>query len=175
MRRKIFQFEKARVRFLHHDHARVGAKFPRELALADIHGKNFFRAALQQTIRETTRRCAEINRGQASDVQLKMFQRVFEFVSAAADEFIHGVEREFVRGLGIVTGLARGLAIDANLPGENEAFGFFAAVAQAALDESLIEAGHGSVFAAGEDAVLDFAEVVEEKFVLRDSLLDELL
>ena len=31
------------------------------------------------------------------------------------------------------------------------------------------------IFPAGEDAVLDFAEVVEEKFVLRDGLLDELL
>ena len=164
-----------RVGFLHHDDALILPQFPRKLPLPHVHGKNFFRAALQQTIRETAGGRAEINRGQASDVQLKMFQRVFEFVAAATDEFIHGIEREFVRRLDAVARLAGGLAVDANLPGENEALGFFTAVAQAAFDESLIEAGHGSVFAAGEDAVLDFAEVVEEKFVLRDGLLDELL
>lgn len=134
--------EMARVGFFHDDHARVAAKFPRELTLPHVHGKNFFRAALQQTIRETAGGCAQINRGKSIHVDLKMFERVFEFVAAATDEFIAGLQNNFVRWLDRVAWFFGGMAIDANLAGENEALGFFAAVAKAAFDEGLIETGH---------------------------------
>ena len=80
-------FKMARVGFFHDDDALVLPQFPGELALADIHGKNFCRAVLQQAIGEAAGGRAEIKRDQAGDIELKMVQRVFEFVAAAADEF----------------------------------------------------------------------------------------
>ena len=86
------------VGFFHDDHAVVLAEFPRKLATAHVHGKNLGRAALQQAIGETAGGGAEINAPPARDVELKMFERVFELVAAAADEFFAGVEGEFIAG-----------------------------------------------------------------------------
>ena len=86
----------SRVGFFHDDDAAVLAEFPGELALADIHGKNFGRAVLQQAVGEAAGGRAEVERDQAGHVQLKMLQRVFEFVAAAADVFFAGLQRERV-------------------------------------------------------------------------------
>ena len=142
MRRKIFRLEKARVGFFHHDHAFITSQFPRELALADIHGKNFFRAALQQTIRKTAGGRAEINRREAGDVELKMFQRVFELVTAATHKFLWHIHGKVVSRFGVVTGLARGMAVHTDFPSEDEPLGLLATVAQAAFHEGLIKSGH---------------------------------
>ena len=72
-----------------------------------------------------------------------MFQRVLEFVSAAADKFFRRVHGDFIGGLDVIAGLFRGMAVDADLPGKNQAFGAFAAVAEGALDERLVQSGHG--------------------------------
>ena len=133
----------ARIGFFHDHHAFILAQFPRELALADIHGKNFCRAALQQTIRKAAGGGAEVERGEAGDIQLKMNEGVFEFVAAAADVFFRRDQNNFVRGPDGVAGLAGGMAVDADLAGEDGAFGAFAAVAEAAFNERLIKSGHG--------------------------------
>jgi hypothetical protein len=75
-----------------------------------------------------------------------MFERVFEFVAAAADVFFGGVERERVVGFYGVAGFARGLGVDADLAGDDGAFGAFAAFAQAAFNQGLIQSGHGFLF-----------------------------
>ena len=80
---------------------------------------------------------------QSGHVELKMLERVFEFVAAAADVFFAGLEREGVIGFDRVTGFKGGLGVDADLAGEDGAFGFFAAFAKAAFNQRLIEAGHG--------------------------------
>ena len=132
----------ARVGFFHHHDARVLAQFPGELALADVHGKNLGRAVLEQAIGEPAGGGAEVERDQAGHVQLKMSQRVFELVAAAADVFFAGVEGEGVVRLDGVAGFAGGLGVDADLAGEDGAFGAFAAFAEAAFDQCLIEASH---------------------------------
>ncbi len=93
---KILAGQIAGVGFFHDHHARVLAQFPRQLALAHVHGKHLYRAALQQAVREAAGGRPEINRGEAGDVELKMFQRVFQLVAAPADEFlrrVHGDSR----------------------------------------------------------------------------------
>ena len=84
----------------------------------------------------------KINGGEAGDVQLKMRQRVFQLVAAAADKFFRRVHGEFVGGPDAVAGFARGLAVDADLAGQHEPFGLLAAVAKAGFNEGLIKSGH---------------------------------
>jgi len=59
------------------DHARVFAQFPRQLAVAHIHGKHLPRAGLQETVGETARGSAHIQNGKAIHIQRKMIQRPF--------------------------------------------------------------------------------------------------
>ena len=132
-----------RIGFFHHDDAPVLAKLPGELSPADVHGINLRRAVLEQAIGEAAGGRAEVERDQPGHVELKMFERVFEFVAAAADVFFAGVEREGVIGPDRVAGFAGGPGVDADLAGEDGAFGLFAAFAKAAFNQRLIEAGHG--------------------------------
>ena len=67
---------------------------------------------------------------------------MFELVPAAADEFFRRVQANFVPGFYGITGLARGLGIDADLSGEDGSFGAFAAFAEAAFNQRLVEANH---------------------------------
>jgi hypothetical protein len=71
-----------------------------------------------------------------------MAQRVFQLVAAAADVFFAGVQREGVIRLDGVAGFAGGLGVDADLSGEDGAFGAFAAFAKAAFNQRLVEANH---------------------------------
>jgi hypothetical protein len=71
-----------------------------------------------------------------------MVQRVFKFVAAPADKFFWCNDRKLVVGANAVAGLFGGLSVDSNLTGEDESLGFFATVAQALFNKSLIEARH---------------------------------
>jgi hypothetical protein len=86
---------------------------------------------------------AEIKRRETGDGELKMFQRVLKLVAAAADELLRRRHGNFIGGLDAVAGFAGGMTIDANCAGEDKALGLFAALAEGAFDEHLIEAGHG--------------------------------
>lgn len=141
-RPKVFTLQKSRVGLLHDNDARVTTQLPRKLPVPDIHGKNFGRAALQQTVREAAGGRAEVQGGEAGHSELKMLERVFELVAAAADKFLRRVHGDVVGGLDAVTGFFSGMAVDANGTGEDEALGLFAAVAEGALDEGLIQTGH---------------------------------
>src|SRR5258706_16027514 len=81
---------------------------------------------------------------EAGDVEIKVEQGVFEFVAAPADEFLRRVQGQGVAGFDGVAGLARGLGVDADLSGEDGAFGLFTAVAQAAFHQGLVEANHAA-------------------------------
>ena len=50
--------------------------------------------------------------------------------------YVHG---DFIGGLDGVAGLFGGMAVDADGTGEDEALGLFAAVAEGALDERLVQ------------------------------------
>ena len=108
------------------------------------HGQDFFRATLQQAVGETAGGRAEVNGGQAGDGELKMFQRVFELVPPPADEFFRRGQLDLIRRPHGVAWLARGMAVDFDLPGHDGALGFLAAVAQAAFNEDLIETRHSN-------------------------------
>ena len=112
------------------------------MAPANVHGKNFRRAVLQQTIGESAGGCAQVERGQSGDIQLKMAQGVFQFVAAAADVFIADIEGKLVIGFDGIAGFVGGLGVDADLSGENGAFGAFAAFTKAAFNQCLVEANH---------------------------------
>jgi hypothetical protein len=71
-----------------------------------------------------------------------MVERVFELLAAATDEFLGCIEGNLVPGADVVAGFFGGLAIDANPAGEDESLGFFATLAQALFNKSLIEASH---------------------------------
>jgi hypothetical protein len=97
---------------------------------------------LQQTIGEPAGGRAQVERGEAGDIQLKMAQGVFQLVAAAADVFFVRVQGDLVIGFDGVAGFVRGLGVDADLAGDNGAFGAFAAFTKAAVNQSLIEASH---------------------------------
>jgi hypothetical protein len=73
---------------------------------------------------------------------MKMVQGVFQFVAAAADVFFARVQGEQIIGFDGVAGFVRGLGVDADLSGENGAFGALAAFAKAAFNQGLVEASH---------------------------------
>jgi hypothetical protein len=126
----------------HDDNAGVVAEFPGELAPANVHGKNPGGTVLEQAIGKSARGRAEVERSEAGDVQLKMAQGVFQLVSAAADVFFTRVEGDLVAGFDGIAGFVGGLAVDADLSGEDGAFGAFTAFAKAAFNQRLVEASH---------------------------------
>ena len=74
-----------RVHALDHVHARVVAKAPVELAVADVEGDHPLGAALQQAVGEAARRGADVEAGAALDVDLERVERVLELEPAARD------------------------------------------------------------------------------------------
>lgn len=68
---------------------------------------------------------------------------MFQFVATARNEFFRRVHSDFIGGFDIVAGFFGGMPVDADLSGKNQALGAFAAVAEGALDERLVQSGHG--------------------------------
>ena len=68
-----------------------------------------------------------------------------KYVSRGGHKLEHALVhfRLDVAGFDLVAGFARGLAIDANLAGEDATFGFFAAFTKAAFNQGLVESDHG--------------------------------
>jgi hypothetical protein len=133
----------AGIGFFHDDHARVLPQFPCELPLPYIHGEDPGGPVLQQAVREAAGGRAQIERDQPGHVESKMDQGVFQLVPAAADVFFPGIEGERVGGFDRVAGLACGLKVDADLAGEDKAFGLFAAFTKAAFNQGMVESDHG--------------------------------
>jgi len=61
----------------------------------DINRHHMGGPPLQQTIRETTGGRTQIQGGEIFYFEVKVFQRVFQFMTAAADEFLRRVEGAF--------------------------------------------------------------------------------
>jgi hypothetical protein len=132
----------AGIGFFHDNNPRIVAEFPRELAPADVHGKNPGRAVLEQAVGKSAGGRPEIERAESANVQLEMAEGVFQLVAATAGVFFGSRQFQRVIRSHIVAGLVRPLGIDANLSGEDGAFGAFAAFAKAAINQSLVEASH---------------------------------
>jgi len=92
-------------------------------------------AGLEQAIGEPAGGGAEVDGDEAGDIEMKVVQGVFQFKAAATDIFFAGFQCKDVVGLDGVAGFLGGLAVDADLAGEDGAFGFFAAFTKPALHQ----------------------------------------
>jgi len=70
------------------DHPRVLLQFPRQLVRCDVHGVHACGAALEQAIRETSRRGADVQANTASRIDPEFLKRAFQLQSAAACVFL---------------------------------------------------------------------------------------
>src|SRR5690554_303159 len=93
-RRDIFGMDVADVCSLHHNDARVIAKLPGKLPVADVHRMNRRRAALEKTVGKTAGRGANIDAAFAFRVDLEGDESLFEFESPTRDE-LQGFSAEF--------------------------------------------------------------------------------
>jgi hypothetical protein len=75
----------ADVGFLQDDNARIRSQLRCELAVADIDSVNALRAGGQQAIREPAGRGSDVERDFTGDRYMKLRERLFELVAAAAD------------------------------------------------------------------------------------------
>jgi len=80
-----------------HYHARVRAYLPRQLRIADVNGIHPSRSTLQKTIREPTRRRADVQPDLACYVYAEVSQRRIELHSCAADERHHRQQLDMSR------------------------------------------------------------------------------
>ena len=124
------------------DHAGIGGEAVMELGLADIHGMDPGRAVLEKAVGAAAGGGADVHADALPGGKLRKAEEgFFEFEAAAPDEAFGladgqgGIHGDFVAGLG------GGAAIHEDVAGEDEAFGFFAAFGEAALDKQQIEAG----------------------------------
>src|SRR6516162_6032858 len=131
-----------RVGFFHDDDPAVLPEFPGELAAADVHGKNLGGAVLEKTIREAAGGRTKVKGSKSGHVQLKMVQGMFELVAAAAGVFFGRFQRQVVIRSNVVAGFVCRLGVDADLSGKDRAFGTFAALTKATVNQSLVEASH---------------------------------
>src|SRR5438067_13670575 len=82
----MFVRKKARVDFLHHHDAWIVSDFPSELPVPNVHRENFDRAALQQTVSETTRRRPDVERSFALHVDPKKIESAGKFQRASTNK-----------------------------------------------------------------------------------------
>jgi hypothetical protein len=152
----------ARIGFFHDNHPAILPEFPGELPPADVHGKNPCGSVLQKAISESAGGCAQIKRGHSGDIQMKMVEGVFQLVAAAADVFITGIKGKLVIGLDGIAGFAGALGVDADLSGENGAFGALAAFAKAAFNQGLIKASHVEAYLIPTSAAILFSQMFSQ-------------
>src|SRR5262249_2906722 len=120
--------------------ARIVAKLPVELAVADIDCTNTRRSTLQETIGESSGGTADINAQMPCNVDLEMIQCSRELyatpahVGQASQKFDSAVCRD-----GVPRFVAL-LSVDKNIAGKNQRPGLLARFHQATLHKQLIDA-----------------------------------
>ena len=129
----------ARVDAVVHYDARIAPQLVGDLTLADIHRMNACRAALQQTVRKSARRSAEVHAHRAGRVNFEMIERRLQLVSAAADKLLLRLQFDGGIGRDLRAGLVRDLSRHQNLSGHDGAFGLLAALAQPAFHQQQIQ------------------------------------
>ena len=132
--------EVAGVQMFAHDHARIVADFPGELAVADVDRVNLRRAALQEAIGEAAGGRADVERGHAGGIDREMIERAFEFQSAAADIFRRRGDDEFGVGRDFDGGFVQDAIAEADFAGHDGALRLLAAREMPLLDQDNIEA-----------------------------------
>jgi hypothetical protein len=110
--------------------------------LPDIDGIDLRNAALEEAISESAGRSAKIDRALIGHIELKMVERVLQLEPAAADEFLRRIQREFVILTNRIAWFAGNLIVDANLTGEDGAFGPFPAFTKPTVNQCLVQAEH---------------------------------
>lgn len=128
------------MRVLHHDYARIGAKFRVELLRAHIDGVHFGGAALEEAIREASGRGTDVEGDAAlrSDRELVQSGRELQAPSrnVGAGVRCNGELRVGSQG---ESGFGAGLTRHDDLARKNGRLGFCAGSEQPALDEQDVE------------------------------------
>ena len=135
--------ERAGVRALHRDDARVAAQRLGELAAAHVESVDARRAALQQHVGEAAGRRADVEADEPGRVDPERVEAGRELVAAAADVGLGVVDLDARRRVDQVAGLAvvpGGVALPhPDLAGQHERLGAAPRLDQPALDEQLVE------------------------------------
>ena len=135
--------ERAGVRALHRDDARVAPERLGELATSDVESVDARRAALQQHVREAAGRGPDVEADDTGRVDPERIERGGELVAAAADVRLRDVDLDVGRRVDQVAGLAvvpGGVALPhPDLAGQHERLRAAPRLDQPALDEQLIE------------------------------------
>ena len=130
----------ARVHAFADEDARIGAKPPIELAVADVERDDRRGAALQQHVGEAAGRRADVERAPAGGVDAEGVERAGELDAAAADVgMIRRDELDARVGGDRGAGLRDDLAVDRHLAGENQRPRALARGREAAIDEGDVE------------------------------------
>ena len=135
--------ERAGIRALHRDHARVAAQRFGELAAADVERIHARRATLQQHVGEPAGRRPDVEAHETGRIDPEGVQAGGELVATAADVGLGGVDLDARRRVDQVAGLAivpGGIALPhPDLARQHEGLGATPRLDQPALHEQLIE------------------------------------
>src|ERR1700722_1143941 len=136
----VGSIEIARVHTFFHDYARVVAKSPIELTMADIDGPDVLGTALEKTIRESAGRCAHVEAGPSGHIDRKMIERGGELESSTA--YVGNALEHLDTGVigDAVAGLRTLLPIDDHLSGQDQGLRSFSRFCEPAVHHELIEA-----------------------------------
>ena len=130
----------ARVELFLDDDAGIVAEFPDQLIRPDIDGVDAQGTALEEAVREAAGGCADVDADPTGRVNLEGVERALEFQPAAANETGLVLDCERSIGCELGAGLVEHPIAAADFAGQDEAFGLFAGVAEAAEDEELVKA-----------------------------------
>ena len=106
-----------------------------ELAVSDVDRDDARGAGLEQTVREASRRRADVDAIASRDVDVQRVERVLELLPSTRDEARRSRHLEY----GVVSDLLSRLVVAADEPGEHERLGLRARLRQSALDEHHVE------------------------------------
>ena len=122
------------------DNALITAKFPSQLAVADIDGVDLLRAVLQHAVSEAARRGADVGRCLVLQPHAEFLHRLLELEAAAADVGDVVAEQPYL-GLGLDrrAGLVDLLPVDEDLARHDHALRALAAAGQPPLDEQDVQ------------------------------------
>src|SRR5947208_325839 len=137
--RKVFRTQFARVA-LDRSHERILTQLPVKLFHVHVYGIDPGRAMLEQAIRETTVRSADIQANAPARVDGRVLQSAFHLYATAADELLRAADdfdaRAFLNGHAC---LFCPPAIYLNFSRENHGHRFLRRISEASLDEKKIE------------------------------------
>src|SRR5262249_14468782 len=136
--RNMLARKKSRIHFFDYRYARIVSEFPRQLTMADIDRKNFRGATLQQTIRESAGRSANVERDFAAGNDSKVIERAAKFQRATTCELLRLRHGNWRVDLDQLRGLRKNVVPHPYFASHDRALRALAAFKKPALDQHLI-------------------------------------